>query len=179
MAPCRSDWSSAYAKQSESDFSVYKTLCNEELGISVCHRLHYLQMACEKIAKAYRFRDTSTSTEELQTSHVAFSKFIICFLMSHEMKQRYNGKDEQLKRVINSVKKYAREIEKLAPAVDKKNNPCNAEYPWVNDKGTIVIPCEYTYPNYNFLLDPRDNDAMTFLKVVTTAIRDFDEIRIR
>jgi hypothetical protein len=30
-----------------------------------CHALHFLQMATEKLAKAYRFRDTATKMETL------------------------------------------------------------------------------------------------------------------
>ena len=76
----RSDWAQAYAKQSGSDFAIYQLLAPQ--SIALCHPLHYLQMACEKIAKAYRFRDTATSEERLTSEHVAFSQFIESYLGS-------------------------------------------------------------------------------------------------
>jgi hypothetical protein len=56
----------AYLQQGRSDFDIYKKL----VDVPECHRLHYLQMACEKIAKAYRLRDTQTSLEENLLSFV-------------------------------------------------------------------------------------------------------------
>lgn len=177
MTADRADWAAAYAKQSRSDFAIYALMSAEASGISACHRLHYLQMACEKIAKAYRFRDTSTASEDLLTSHVAFSKFIECFLTSPAMKQRYRGKDARLRNVIRYARKYARAVEELAPAVDRENTPCNAEYPWEDEHG-VVVPCEYTYPGHGFLLSPRDPASVDFLKVVRTAIDDFESMAI-
>jgi hypothetical protein len=130
-------------------------------------------MACEKIAKAYRFRYTDTSIDDLLTSHIALSKFIEGFLKSAPMKGYYGGHHKKLETVIGYARKYAEAVEKLAPAVDRDSTPCNAEYPWVDDKGSVVVPCEYTYPNYDFLLDPRSRNGSEFLKIVTRAIEDF------
>ncbi len=41
-----------------------------------CHSLHFLQMATEQLAKAYRFRDTSADVAALLTSHVGFPRFL-------------------------------------------------------------------------------------------------------
>ena len=49
MPPSRDEWGSAFALQSRSDWRVYERLAAEP-QISACHELHYLQMACEKIA---------------------------------------------------------------------------------------------------------------------------------
>ncbi len=56
MPASRDAWASAFAAQSRSDWQVY-TLLAAEPSIPACHQLHYLQMACEKIAKAYRCLD--------------------------------------------------------------------------------------------------------------------------
>jgi hypothetical protein len=54
----RADWVEAFAEQGKSDLIVYEILRNSErnsnLDVPSCHRLHYLQMATEKIAKAYQ-----------------------------------------------------------------------------------------------------------------------------
>jgi hypothetical protein len=39
-------------------------------------------MATEKLAKAYRFRDTATDEDALLTKHVGFQKFLNSFLLS-------------------------------------------------------------------------------------------------
>lgn len=46
----------------------------EQHNAPICHQLHYLQMASEKVAKAYRFRDTSTSPEKLLCEHVGLTR---------------------------------------------------------------------------------------------------------
>lgn len=171
--PDRADWALAYIKQGRSDFEIYQLLSSIP-NIPICHLLHYLQMTGEKTAKAYRFRDTDTDEDRLTTEHVAFSRFMESFLKSPEIKQRYAGKHEQLQEVVKVARKLAREIEKLAPAVDRETSPANAEYPWPDD-GRVVVPCEFTYPNLTLLTE---HGGRTFLRLLHTAIFDFDRIRI-
>ncbi|MGA6980922.1 MAG: hypothetical protein WCC95_04355 [Candidatus Sulfotelmatobacter sp.] len=45
------DWARAYAKQALSDLDAREKL--ESAGVHKCHRLHFLQMAAEKLCKAY------------------------------------------------------------------------------------------------------------------------------
>lgn len=172
-SPDRADWALAYVKQGGSDFATYQLLSSVP-GVPICHPLHYLQMASEKVAKAYRFRDTETAEDRLTTEHVAFSRFIQSYLGSPEIKQRYAGKDEQLREIIKVARKLAREIEKLAPAVDREASPANAEYPWLDD-GRVVVPCDFTYPNLTLLMEP---GGRTFLRLLEMSIADFERIRI-
>ena len=172
-APDRTTWALAYVKQGGSDFAMYQRL-SAMPEVEVCHPLHYLQMAGEKIAKAYRFRDTDTPDERLTTEHVAFSQFIESYLGSPEMKQRYAGKHEKLREIVKLARKLAREIEKLAPAVDREASPANAEYPWLDD-GRVITPCEFAYPNLTLLTEP---GGRTFLRLLEMAITDFEQIRI-
>jgi hypothetical protein len=174
MPPDREDWARAYAKQSRSDFRLYSKVMSVSSDIEECHRLHYLQMACEKIAKAYRFRDTLTPIEELLTSHVAFSKFIENLLKSAVIRHDYQGKDAKLRRESQFFRNLAREVEKLAPAVDRVATPQNAEYPW-EDAEQIIVPSEYGYPNLVLLKDP---GGRNFLKLIEKAILDFETIKI-
>lgn len=173
LVPDRADWAFAYFKQADSDFKIYQLLSGTP-GVPICHLLHYLQMAGEKIAKAYRFRDTDTDEDRLTTEHVAFSRFMQSYLGSPEIKQRYAGNDAQLREIVKVARKLAREIEKLAPAVDRETSPANAEYPWPDD-GRVVVPCEFTYPNLALLTEP---GGRTFLRLLEMAIVDFERIRI-
>ena len=170
----REAWALAYAQQSASDFAVFRLL-NATTEYPRCHALHYLQMATEKIAKAYRFRDTDTSIAPLLTKHTAFSKFFQNFLKSPEIKKRYGGREAQLRETIKACTKLAREVEQLAPAVDRSESPENAEYPWIHGD-QIITPCEHSYPNLSLLNAP---SGRKFLVLIEIAIRDFSEIRIR
>ena len=166
----RQAWADGYWQQSRSDFDIFNKLSD----VPECHRLHYLQMACEKIAKAYRLRDTSASLDGVLNSHVAFSKFVEPFLGSAEIKKRYQGRISQLRTITRLAKKLAREIEKLAPAVDRDRSPANAEYPW-EEEGRVVVPCSYQYSSLTLLKQPAGRN---FVKLIEIAIEEFEEITL-
>src|ERR1035438_10404993 len=168
MAPTRAEWADVYARQSHSDWLVYNSLINDS-GIARCHALHYLQMSCEKIAKAYRFRDTRTAAEDLASHHVGFTEFLNAFLVSPSVTRR-QAKSKQWR----SFPAMAREIEKLSPAVDRASHPANSEYPWY-DGARLIAPCEYDYPNLAILSHP---DGIHFLKVIELAIQEFSTLSI-
>jgi hypothetical protein len=168
MPPSREAWASAFMAQSRSDWQVYGRLAADP-QIPACHHLHYLQMACEKIAKAYRCRDGTVNLEELLKRHVGFSKFLGSFLASPSVKEAYRGRAAQLRAVAALARALAREIEKLAPSVDRAASPENAEYPWDSGEG-IVSPCEYNYPRLSLLTSP---GGRTLLKLVARAIQEF------
>jgi hypothetical protein len=169
MPSARDAWGSAFAVQSRSDWQAYDRLAAEP-RIPICHELHYLQMACEKIAKAYRCRDTAANLEELLARHVGFSKFMGSFLASPCLKEAYKGRDAQRREVAKLARALAREIEKLAPAIDRVASPENAEYPWQSGEN-IVAPCQYDYPQLSLLMTA---GGRTFLKLVTRAIEEFE-----
>ena len=167
----RNNWADGFARQSASDFAVYQHLVIQP-GIPACHALHFLQMACEKLAKAYRFRDVSMSIEDIQTTHVAFSKVVDQIVMSADFRKRHAGKAAQLREVLRSSRLLAREIEKLAPAVDKEATPANTEYPWFDGR-LVRAPCDYTFQVQAQLNMP---DGRNFQKVISTSINDFAAI---
>jgi hypothetical protein len=136
-----------------------------------CHELHYLQMACEKIAKAYRCRDTAADLEELLKRHIGFSKFMGSFLSSPSIQEAYRGRSAQFREISRLARGLAREIEKLAPAVDRAGSPENVEYPWQSgDK--VIPPCQYGYPSLSLLTSA---GGRTLLKLVGRAIQDFED----
>ncbi len=166
----------AYALQSQSDFRVYRALLQSAdlLETEECHRLHYLQMACEKIAKAYRLRDTRSFSEEDLYSHVVFSGFIQTLLKAPQIKERFRAKDAKRRQLERYARSLAREIEKLAPAVDRGRTPANVEYPWVIEQ-TVFVPCQFSFVNLSML---KDTEGREFLKLVEIAITDYETIRL-
>jgi hypothetical protein len=173
MAPTREAWATAFTAQGRSDWEVYRLL-EQRPELPPCHALHYLQMASEKIAKAYRCRDTSASLDELLYAHVGFERFINAFLLSPTIKQEYAGRGSQLREILKTARLLARAIEQLAPAVDRSHAPENAEYPWAQGD-EVVAPCTYDYPSLSLLLTPR---GRTFLNFLARAIREFERIEI-
>ncbi len=171
MPLSRDDWACAYARQGASDFQVYNELARGH--IPVCHRLHYLQMACEKLAKARLFLDKSVPEAALRTSHIALVKFVDAYYSSPQLRQAYREKNAQLTGVRKKVRNIAREIEKLAPAVDQVRSPSNAEYPWESG-ARLIVPCDYDYPNLSSLLEPKARGVgVELLKIIQDTIRRF------
>jgi hypothetical protein len=158
----RTAYAAAFLTQAQSDWQVFRMLAGSPA--SRCHSLHYLQMACEKLAKAYRLRDTASPVDEIVSRHTGFEKFVGAFLLA--IKHEYAGRDAQLTLLIRRSRGYAREIEKLAPATDRLAAPENAEYPW-EANGVVVAPCDYPFPSLAFLREP---GGLAFLNLVQRAL---------
>jgi hypothetical protein len=170
--PRRDAYARAFIAQARSDWEVRGALAARS-ELPRCHQLHYLQMACEKLAKAYRLVETESPLEELVSKHTGFDKFVGAFFF--RLKKEYHGKDQQLQALIRRSRTFAREIEKLAPAIDRKAAPENAEYPWERD-GTVVAPRDHAFPSLDFVRDP---GGRAFLKLVERALDDFEKLTTR
>lgn len=166
----------AYALQSQSDVWVYRALLQSAdlLETEECHRLHYLQMACEKIAKAYRLRDTLSFSEEDLYSHVIFSGFIQTLLKAPQVKGRFRANEAKRRQLERYARSFAREIEKLAPAVDRGRTPANVEYPWMEEQ-VVFVPCQFSFASLSMLTEAEGRE---FLKLIEIAITDYETIRL-
>lgn len=129
-------------------------------------------MACEKIAKAYRLKDTKTFTTDELYSHIAFSKFILNLLKAQQLVIRYRGRDAKRRHMERYARGLAVSIEKLAPAVDRDLTPENSEYPWVSGRN-VYAPVGHHYRLTDELAEPAGQD---FLRLILTAIEDFPNI---
>jgi len=125
----RSQFAAAYFDQAWSDWQTYVYL-TRAAGLPRCHSLHYLQMACEKLGKAYRLRNGAADVDAIVTRHAGFAQFVNEFLRSPSVVDDYAGQSARHKAVCKTSFALAREIEKLAPAIDRMHSPENAEYPW-------------------------------------------------
>ncbi len=161
----------AYAEQSRSDFAVYSVHLRD---VEECHRLHFLQMACEKIAKAYRLRDTESFAEDDLYSHVVFSKFILGFLKARHLREYYHSREAKRRHIERYARGLAVGVERLAPAVDRERTPENAEYPWVSGEA-VSTPARHRYALSGELAEPAGQD---FLKLLEVAIEDYGTIRL-
>jgi hypothetical protein len=169
----RRAFAEAFIAQARSDWGVQRLLA-EQKGVAVCHRLHYLQMVCEKLAKAYRLRDTKSPVGELVSKHTGFEKFVGAFF-TVALKDEYRGKDAQLGGLIKRARALARAIEKLAPAIDRVDAPENVEYPWERDD-RVTAPCSYSFPSIEL---QRDAGGRAFLNLIERALDDYEKLSLR
>lgn len=138
----RKAWATAYATQGLSDLDVYSLLnqAHTDRKIAYCHVLHYLQMATEKIGKAWLLQHTNTPIAELRTSHLVVKKFSDHWLKDQASKASLGGN----KGLATNIKSLMGDIERLAPAVERENHPMNVEYPW-STQTSLAIPCTHNF----------------------------------
>lgn len=158
-------WAGAFARQAKADFATWNKL-QGEIQVPKCHKLQFLQMACEKLAKAHLCR-TGSDPHSLQASHAYTAKILP--LIARERLIRAGKKPASPQTYpLPQIRHLAREIELLAPAVDDGGNrPDNCEYPWEASPDWIIAPTEYDFPNLSLLTDVA---GRIFLKLVNDAI---------
>jgi hypothetical protein len=136
-------WRVAYAKQALADLRAREQLL-QNADIPDCQQLHFLQMACEKVCKAY-LCGQGVNPELLQKSH-AYISGPLPVIARQQFTQESGSVHTDRTWVIGAIRALARKIELLAPAVnDAGRQPANCEYPWEGPNGKIQAPCEYSF----------------------------------
>ncbi len=143
-------WSEVFLSQAKSDWQVYKHI--EGTSFPRCHALHYLQMATEKLAKAYLLAGP-TDIQTVRTTHSAFTKYLQALSRNKRLQNALGMLDTQLRAHIKQLLPLAYEIERLAPAL-ARDGP-NPEYPWETPRGTYHAPAVYEFGMSSILLEPR------------------------
>ena len=160
------DWLASYARQADVDFKAWELYEKFPQAVAAeCHKLLFLQMACEKLCKAH-LTSNRTSPRDLQSSHayVARSLPIVIRQQILVMRQNLDG----MQGVLQHVRHLAKEIEVLNPAVDRDGRrPDNCEYPWDDNSRILRSPLNWTSTPSQLLLVPA---GRTFLKVLRAAI---------
>ena len=131
------EWARAYAQQGASDLVVYRELSTLRAAgrIEECHEIHYLQMAIEKIARAYMLKHSKGDRTRFLDSHVVVKEFVQTYASCPEWRRHFGDKSQ----LWSHVKLLAGAIEDLAPAVERQARPSNAEYPW-SDGRLLTVP---------------------------------------
>jgi len=165
--PTPIDWSRAFAKQAVADFDARDWLCRSR-SLPVCQQLHFLQMACEKLCKAYLCA-AGSDPADLQASHAYIAK-VLPLIVRQQITRSAQQELGRYRWLMDSVKPLAREIELLAPSVTAGGKRrANCEYPWEETNGTVRAPAEHRFPNLQ-VLDNRAGRAL--LKIARTAAYD-------
>ncbi len=143
----------AFAVQALSDLDARDDLA--KTSAPACHQLHFLQMASEKVCKAFLIE--SDGYEKLKLRHDVIAKTLPVLarqiFASGVAIKRSHGRNA-------AIRQMAYEIELLCPSCDaNKSRPDNSEYPWVDRKGDVQTPCLYSFSS---LLD----DGRTMMQVI-------------
>ena len=159
-------WSHGYARQADADFRMFQAPQTES-SVAICHKLLFLQMACEKLVKAHLCAG-GTDPASLQTSHAYVAGSLPVVLRHTAISLNFTG--QHAKWVLKHAKHLAQEIEVLAPAVKRGGNrPDNCEYPWEDRNGELRVPLDWSFHPERLLVIPA---GRTFLKLVRAAINE-------
>ena len=148
------DWRTAYLTQAKSDYAMPLKLNREEALL--CHRLHYLQMATEKLAKGFL---TPSGGARYPRTHNAFADFVKIADRRPDLRvASHFTKRSQFAAYIASLLETAKKVESLSPDGEDHSNP---EYPW-EEKGVIMLPTEYPFAD----LDLRSRKMVKLLQFI-------------
>ena len=160
----------AWCEQTRSDLETLKILRSG--GASPCQELHYLQMATEKLGKAYFWRKWIAPRK----SHSSFVKFLQA-LNDRQERERISvtlgfGSAQHLEAYIRSITDLAYRLERLAPALAGSDG-VNCEYPWPQDQ-PVNSPVGHSFEIWNVLHDTgRGRKFMKFIEHCIHAFPDY------
>jgi hypothetical protein len=159
-----SEWSRGYARQADADFKMFQML--EPLrDVEACHKLLFLQMACEKLVKAH-LCGGGTDPVALQRSHGYVAGTLPVVLRQQAVAVNFTGPHARW--VLQHAKHLSQEIEVLAPAVKRGGQrPDNCEYPWEDGDGNLRVPLDWSFHPARLLVVPA---GRSFLKLLRGAM---------
>lgn len=119
-------------QQAQSDFALFKQL--RGVGAHECHLLHYLQMATEKLSKAY-FWHSENPPPKTHTGFFRFLKALLSRRPASQLKMIANvlgfDRPRDLEKWVSNIQQLAYGLQNIAPA-EAGNGP-NPEYPWPHE----------------------------------------------
>jgi len=158
------EWTAGYARQAGADFATFLLLL--EMGtVPQCHKLQFLQMACEKLVKAHLISG-GDDPAKLQSSHTRVAGTLPVVIRQQLIISKVGTHNATWN--MQHARLIAEEIELLAPAVKRGGSrPDNCEYPWEDAAGSLHVPVDWRFKPSDLLLAKA---ARTFLKLVREAI---------
>lgn len=166
------EWATGYARQARADFESWQAIESNDV-VQPCHRILFLQMACEKLCKA-RLVEGGTPPQVLQRSHGYVANPLPSVIRAQ---LEFLGQDLRSKAgLLRFTRHIAAEIEVTNPAVDRNGQrPDNCEYPWEDDAHNLHCPLDWAFSPLQLLRGPL---GPTFVKVLRLAIdRAVEELR--
>jgi hypothetical protein len=168
----------AYAEQARADYDAY-VASGEAAGAAIGehHRLQLLQMALEKVAKAFLYHAEPNAQ---YPHHVALSA--INRVRAHAIAEAVGMSLNEFTRRLSSAKPIFLLIEAASPSVgfdgrgitrEQSERTANVEYPWQideTDANSWVSPASHTFGILHDLrFDPRSSSAVRLLDLLIKA----------
>ncbi len=161
------EWTLAFARQARADLDTWFHLKGNG-DVPECHKLLFLQMACEKLTKAY-LCNAGSHPGDLQASHCYTAKHLPAVI--RKQIETASLTPAQARWIVQHAKQLAQEIELLAPAIRRGGQrPDNCEYPWKDALGRLHVPLDWTFAPSKLLEAPT---GRTFLKLLRDAATSF------
>jgi hypothetical protein len=162
----------AYAEQARADYNAYVASGEpSESPLGEHHRLQLLQMALEKVAKAFLYH---AEPEGRYPHHVVVSA--LNRIRSHAIAEAAGTNLKQFHRMLDSAKPILLQIEAVSPSVgfdgrgltrEESERTANVEYPWQrdeNDSASWIAPVSHSFAIVHALrYDPRSYVAVRLL----------------
>jgi len=114
MTATTDEWSVAYARQAAADFETFEFMQGQ--SVPECHKLQFLQMACEKLVKAH-LCGAGGQSGTLQASHAYVSANLPVVLKQQAVYLNFSG--GKARKALETARVLSREIELLAPSVKR------------------------------------------------------------
>ena len=156
-------------QQAKSDHDVFELVRRE--GMPECHSLHYLQMATEKVAKAYFWRSGNPPPK----SHAGFVQFLR--FLGHRRNDRERiaklfsfNRFEDFQNWIRAVLPIAYELERLTP--DLANDGPNPEYPWPHAHPEHA-PQSHKFAVWTSLRNGQGRDLMRIIHIAVVRFQEY------
>ncbi len=157
------DWSVGFARQADADFRTFQLL--QISDVPECHKLHFLQMACEKLVKAH-LCGAGTEPSTIQASHAFVAKFLPRVLDQYALSLNFSN--ARAREILKQTRHLAQEVEILAPALKRGGQrPDNCEYPWEDNAEQLHVPLDWTFPPSRLIVE---RGGPTILKLIRGAI---------
>ena len=159
------DWALAYARQADADFRAWELYEQHPQAVAAeCHKLLFLQMACEKLCKAYLIR-AGAQPKDIQASHGYTKKHLPSVIREQVID---SGEDpNRMQGVLTLARHLSGEIELLNPAVRRGGvRRDNCEYPW-EDGDDVISPLDWTFQPLRLLTV---RGGPTFIKLLKKSI---------
>ena len=161
-------------QQAKSDYEAFEL--HRGSGSAQCHCLHYLQMATEKIAKAYFWRSGSPP----QRSHAGFAKFLKFLGQIKGEKDRERiaklfpfTRFSDFQKWKKDVMPTVHELEHLAPAL--ANDGPNPEYPWPHQRPKFA-PVDHNFAIWSFMTSSRGRFLQGIVKVAVNRFPEYADV---
>ena len=154
--------------QARSDYDIFQLLLSLR-SHQPCHPLHYLQMATEKIAKAYFWRSGSPPPKD----HAGFVQFLRFLGQIRRNEQERVANIFEYRRFgdfqawIRTALPLALELERLSPNLAQEGP--NVEYPWPH-KQPQFAPISFAFPFWEKL---KSAPGRQLIRVIGIAVNRF------